>query len=84
MKKKILLTSIFIGFVSLCNINKINSDANFIEYIQKIFNIKRDILIAEPKPNEDYIRLDWDFDNSQPYTYKAYKKTIMKSFKLFL
>ena len=75
MKKKILLTSIFIGFVSLCNINKINSDANFIEYIQKIFNIKRDILIAEPKPNEDYIRLDWDFDNSQPYTYKAYKKT---------
>ena len=81
MKKKILLTSIFIGFVSLCNINKINSDANFIEYIQKIFNIKRDILIAEPKPNEDYIRLDWDFDNSQPYTYKAYKKNNNEEFQ---
>ena len=75
MKKKILLTSIFVGFISLCNINKINSDANFVEYIQKMFNIKSDILRVEPKPNEDYIRLDWDFGSSQPYTYKAYKKT---------
>ena len=75
MKKKILLTSIFVGFISLCNINKISSDANFIENIQRIFNIKSDILRVEPKHSEDYIRLDWDFDNSQPYTYKAYKKT---------
>ena len=75
MKKKILLTSIFVGFISLYNINKINSDANFVEYIQKMFNIKSDILRVEPKPNDDYIRLDWDFGNSQPYTYKAYKKS---------
>ena len=74
MKKKILLTSIFIGFISLCNINKINSDANFIEYIQKMFNIKSDILRVEPKPNDDYVRLDWDFKGNQPYTYKVFKK----------
>ena len=74
MKKKAILTSIFIGFISLYNINKINSDANFIEYIQKILNIKSEILRVESKPNEDYIRLDWDFGSSQPYTYKVFKK----------
>ena len=75
MKKKILLTSIFVGFISLYNINKINSDANFVEYIQKMFNIKSDILRVEPKPNEDYIRLDWDFGKNQPYIYKVFKRT---------
>ena len=33
------------------------------------------ILKVNPNHREDYINLNWDFDRSQPYIYKVYKKT---------